>query len=53
MRVLGLLIPVTPLPGGVGLAACSCTMRAGRYDDLKGAAHRIPLATGEDDATQP
>ena len=57
MSVLGLLIPVSLLLGGVGLAACIWTMRAGQYEDLEGAAHRILIEDEppeeDEDATQP
>jgi cbb3-type cytochrome oxidase maturation protein len=35
------LIPVALFLGGIGLAAFAWSLRAGQYDDLEGAAHRI------------
>ena len=41
MSILALLIPVTLLMGGVGLAAFFWSLRSGQYDDLAGDAERI------------
>jgi cbb3-type cytochrome oxidase maturation protein len=41
VSVLVVLIPVSLLLGGLGLAACLWTMRSGQYEDLDGAAARI------------
>ena len=43
MSVLGLLIPASLILGGIGLAACLWTLRAGQYDDPYGDAARILL----------
>ncbi|NIY73199.1 cbb3-type cytochrome oxidase assembly protein CcoS [Marivivens donghaensis] len=48
MEVLALLIPVSLLLGGVGLAAFFWTMRNRQYDDPDGDAQRI-LRTDFDD----
>ena len=47
MNVLVLLIPVSVLLGGLGLAACIWTLRAGQYEDLEGDAARILLDEDE------
>ena len=41
MSVLLYLIPIAVILGGVGLCAFIWSLRAGQYDDLEGAAHRI------------
>jgi cbb3-type cytochrome oxidase maturation protein len=43
MNVLVILIPVSLLLGGVGLAAFIWTVRSDQYDDEKGNAARILL----------
>jgi cbb3-type cytochrome oxidase maturation protein len=47
MTGLALLIPVALGMGLAGLAAFLWSMRAGQYDDMDGAAHRILIE--EDD----
>ncbi|MCB1386094.1 MAG: cbb3-type cytochrome oxidase assembly protein CcoS [Nitratireductor sp.] len=47
MSVLLILIPVALLMGLAGLFAFLWSLRAGQYDDLDGAAHRI-LDDGDD-----
>lgn len=49
MNVLVILVPVSLALGGLGLAACIWTLRAGQYDDLEGDAARVLL----DDETDP
>lgn len=51
MSILGLLIPISLILGGIGLAAFLWSLRTGQYDDLDGAAERI-LLDDEDDAPQ-
>ena len=41
MSVLIWLVPIALLMGAVGLAAFFWSLRAGQYDDLEGAKHRI------------
>ncbi len=41
MTGLALLIPIALGMGLMGLAAFLWSMRAGQYDDMEGAAHRI------------
>lgn len=41
MNSLLLLIPIALFLGAVGLVAFLWALRAGQYDDLDGAAHRI------------
>lgn len=41
MDALAWLIPAALALGGIGLLAFLWSMRAGQYDDLEGAAHRI------------
>ncbi len=41
MTSLLLLIPLALCLGGMGLAAFFWSLRAGQYDDMDGAAHRI------------
>lgn len=48
MTGLALLIPIALGMGLMGLAAFLWSMRAGQYDDLEGAAHRILI--DEEDA---
>ena len=48
MSVRVVLIPVSLLLGGLGLAACLWTMRAGQYEDLEGAAARILIPDDDD-----
>jgi cbb3-type cytochrome oxidase maturation protein len=47
MTILALLIPVTLLMGGVGLAAFLWNLRSGQYDDLAGDAERILFDDGD------
>lgn len=49
MNIMAMLIPAALLLACVGLAAFFWSVRAGQYDDLDGAAHRI-LIDDEDDA---
>jgi cbb3-type cytochrome oxidase maturation protein len=48
MDIMIFLIPAALLLGGIGLAAFFWSLRAGQYEDLEGAAHRI-LLDDEDD----
>ncbi|WP_306131257.1 cbb3-type cytochrome oxidase assembly protein CcoS [Roseivivax marinus] len=48
MNVLAVLIPVSLILGGVGLAAFVWSMRASQYEDLEGARHRV-LSDDHDD----
>ncbi|MBJ3763327.1 cbb3-type cytochrome oxidase assembly protein CcoS [Maribius pontilimi] len=48
MNILVVLIPVSILLGGLGLAACIWTLRHGQYEDLEGDAARILM--DEDDS---
>lgn len=41
MEMLAYLIPVALALGGLGLAAFLWALRAGQFEDLDGAAHRI------------
>jgi cbb3-type cytochrome oxidase maturation protein len=41
MEILTILIPVSLLLGGVGLAAFFWALRRGQFDDPDGNAHRI------------
>lgn len=41
MNILLLLIPLALLLGGLGLMGFLWSLRAGQYEDLEGAAHRI------------
>ena len=41
MTALGWLVPIALLAGLAGLVAFFWSLRAGQYDDLDGAAHRI------------
>lgn len=43
MNVLSILIPVSLILGGIGLAAFVWTLMAGQYDDMEGDAARILL----------
>ncbi|MBA4007770.1 MAG: cbb3-type cytochrome oxidase assembly protein CcoS [Erythrobacter sp.] len=49
MTGLAILIPIALGMGLLGLAAFLWSMRAGQYDDMDGAAHRI-LIDEEDEA---
>lgn len=49
MTGLAILIPIALGMGLLGLAAFLWSMRAGQYDDMEGAAHRILI--DEEDAT--
>ena len=48
MNILGLLIPVSLVLGGIGLAAFVWSMRARQFDDLEGDQQRA-LFGGHDD----
>lgn len=48
MNLLILLAPAALLMGTIGLVAFLWSLRAGQYDDLEGAAHRV-LIDDEDD----
>jgi cbb3-type cytochrome oxidase maturation protein len=41
MESLLILIPVSLLAAGIGLAAFLWSLRSGQYDDMEGAANRI------------
>jgi cbb3-type cytochrome oxidase maturation protein len=41
MNILVFLAPAAILMGAIGLAAFLWSLRAGQYDDLEGAAHRV------------
>jgi cbb3-type cytochrome oxidase maturation protein len=43
MNILFILIPVSIILGGAGLAAFLWTLKSGQYDDVAGAAERILL----------
>ena len=47
MNILALLIPVTLVMGGLGLAVFFWTLRSGQYDDLAGDAERILFDSDE------
>lgn len=49
MNIMMVLIPAALFLACLGLAAFFWSLRAGQYDDLDGAAHRI-LMDDEDDA---
>lgn len=49
MNLLIFLAPAALLMGAIGLAAFLWSLRAGQYDDLEGAAHRV-LIDDEGDA---
>ncbi len=48
MTGLLILIPVALFLGAIGLAAFLWSLRSGQYDDLEGAAWRIPQNDDED-----
>lgn len=48
MNLLIFLAPAALLMGAIGLAAFLWSLRAGQYEDLEGAAHRV-LIDDEDD----
>jgi len=48
MNVLVILIPVSLILGGLGLAAFLWTLKSGQYDDLDGAAHRVLFEDDDD-----
>lgn len=52
MEILGVLIPVSLIMGGLGLAAFIWAMRGRQYDDPKGDAERI-LSNEWDDHPKP
>ena len=41
MNILVILIPVSLIPGLIGLLTFVWTVRTGQYDDVKGAAERV------------
>jgi cbb3-type cytochrome oxidase maturation protein len=43
MNILFILIPVSIILGGLGLAAFLWTLKSGQYDDVEGDAARILL----------
>lgn len=47
MGILIFLAPAAILMGAIGLAAFLWSLRAGQYDDLEGAAHRILIDEDE------
>jgi cbb3-type cytochrome oxidase maturation protein len=51
MDVLSYLMPAALFLGLVGLAAFVWALRAGQFDDLDGAAHRILIDDEDDDAS--
>jgi cbb3-type cytochrome oxidase maturation protein len=52
MEILAILIPVSLLLGGIGLAAFFWAMRTKQFDDPEGDAHRI-LTKEWDDRPKP
>ena len=52
MEILGILIPVSLILGGLGLAAFFWSLKKGQYDDPEGDARRI-LNKEWDDAPKP
>lgn len=52
MEVLAILIPVSLVLGGLGLAAFFWTLKTGQYDDPEGDSRRI-LNDEHDDAPPP
>ena len=53
MSILVVLIPVSLLLGGLGLAACLWTVRSEQYEDLEGAAARILIPDDEEPEENP
>ena len=47
MEILAILIPVSLLLGGIGLAAFFWAMRSGQFDDMDGAGMRILIEDEE------
>lgn len=47
MNILFILIPVSIILGGLGLAAFLWTLKSGQYDDVEGDAARILLDDDE------
>lgn len=47
MNLLIFLAPAALLMGAIGLAAFLWSLRAGQYDDLEGAAHRVLIDDDE------
>lgn len=47
MNILIFLAPAAILMGAIGLVAFLWSLRAGQYDDLKGAAHRVLIDDDE------
>jgi len=52
MNILAILIPVSLILGGIGLAAFFWALRRGQFDDPQGDANRI-LNTDWDDRPKP
>ncbi|MFV0336546.1 MAG: cbb3-type cytochrome oxidase assembly protein CcoS [Tropicimonas sp.] len=52
MEVLAILIPVSLILGGVGLAAFFWTIRHDQYDDPDGDSHRILSSEYDDQPKQ-
>ncbi len=48
MNVMVFLIPIALCMAAVGLAAFFWSLRAGQYEDLEGAAHRVLITDDED-----
>lgn len=48
MNVMVFLIPIALFMAAVGLAAFFWSLRAGQYEDLDGAAHRVLITDDED-----
>jgi cbb3-type cytochrome oxidase maturation protein len=48
MNILVFLAPAAILMGAIGLAAFLWSLRAGQYDDLEGAAHRVLIDDDND-----
>ncbi|TBW59162.1 cbb3-type cytochrome oxidase assembly protein CcoS [Marinobacter halodurans] len=48
MEIVYLLVPVTLLLVGVGVAVFAWAVKSGQYDDLEGPAHRILYDDDED-----
>jgi len=48
MNVMVFLIPIALFMAAVGLAAFFWSLRAGQYEDLEGAAHRVLITDDED-----
>lgn len=53
MTALGVLVPLSLVMGGAGLSVFLWSMRAGQYEDLKGAAERILLDDEDEGQKRP